>query len=384
MSLSLNQPTPRLNDLLLRGGDDLSPELKEQALDDILAEFGSAPAKKAPAQTAPMPKPGFSTAPSGPLTPEAEAETIRGSHSPSTEPLSPVTAAAPQSIPFPTASVQPDSAPKSNAAPAKSASPSLVIDGIDFSEFLNDAPTDYSDSSANAPVSSGHPAVAPDAAPEHPEAAESSRVVDPEAPAKASKKVKKEKNAKESAAEKPVVTDRDTALDDAAPRPEICRRAKPGSIVLRILAFAAVLATVGFLYTQTIQDRQSSASFDSVRSAVLQTLDLADMQEADAQMVRRLYGFAPSEVDGCLLYYPSTNMGARELLIVKLSDLSQQKSVSDAIQARKQTQMKSFEGYGIEQYDLLSNSIVEVQGNYILFVVHEDAAAAAQAFLKAL
>lgn len=35
--------------------------------------------------------------------------------------------------------------------------------------------------------------------------------------------------------------------------------------------------------------------------------------------------------------------------------------------------MKSFEGYGIEQYDLLSNSIVEVQGNYILFVVHENA-----------
>ena len=170
----------------------------------------------------------------------------------------------------------------------------------------------------------------------------------------------------------------------AAPRPEIRRRAKPGSIVLRILAFAAVLATVGFLYTQTLQNRQSSASFDSVRSAVLQTLDLTDMQEADAQMVRRLYGFAPSEVDGCLLYYPSTNMGARELLIVKLSDLSQQKSVSDAIQARKQTQMKSFEGYGIEQYDLLSNSIVEVQGNYILFVVHENAAAAAQAFLKAL
>ena len=126
MSLSLNQPTPRLNDLLLRGGDDLSPELKEQALDDILAEFGSAPAKKAPAQTAPMPKPGFSTVPSGPLTPEAEAEAIRGSRSPSTEPLSPVTAAAPQSIPFPTASVQPDSAPKSNAAPAKSASPSLA------------------------------------------------------------------------------------------------------------------------------------------------------------------------------------------------------------------------------------------------------------------
>ncbi len=197
-------------------------------------------------------------------------------------------------------------------------------------------------------------------------------------------KSKKEKNAKESAAEKPVVIDHDTALDDTAPRPEIRRPAKPGSIVLRIFAFAAALATAGFLYTQMMQNRQSSASFDSVRSAVLQSLDLTDMQEADAQMVRRLYGFAPSEMDGCLLYYPATNMGARELLLVKLSDLSQQTSVSDAIQARRQTQMKSFEGYGVEQYDLLSNSVVEIQGNYILFVVHENAAAAAQAFLKAL
>ena len=149
-------------------------------------------------------------------------------------------------------------------------------------------------------------------------------------------------------------------------------------------AFAAALATAGFLYTQTMQNRQSSASFDAVSSAVLQSIDLTDMQEADAQMVRRLYGFAPSEMDGCLLYYPATNMGARELLLVKLSDLSQQTSVSDAIQARRQTQMKSFEGYGVEQYDLLSNSVVEIQGNYILFVVHENAAAAAQAFLKAL
>lgn len=46
MSLPLNQTNPQLNDLLLRGGSSLSPELKEQAIDDILAEFGSAPTKK--------------------------------------------------------------------------------------------------------------------------------------------------------------------------------------------------------------------------------------------------------------------------------------------------------------------------------------------------
>lgn len=383
--MSLKQPTPRLNDLLLRGADELSPELKEQALDDILAEFGSAPPKRTSAQAAPMPKPSFSAAPSGPLMPESEAKTVRDSRTPALESPAAVKLSAHQQITFPAASVQPVAAPKGNAAPAKPASLSLVIDGIDFSEFLDDAPADYSDRVANTEVPTNQPPFIPETVPEQSEITTgTSRIGESEAAAQASKKVIKEKKSEESVPEKPILADTEAALDDAAPRPEIRRHAKPGSVILRILAFAALLATVGFLYTQTIQNRQSSASFDSVCSSVLQTLDLTDMQEADAQMVRRLYGFAPSEMEGCLLYYPATNMGARELLIVKLTDLSQQKTVSDAIQARKQTQMKSFEGYGIEQYDLLSNSAVEVQGNFILFVVHEDASAAAQAFLKAL
>ena len=83
MSLPLNQTNPQLNDLLLRGGSSLSPELKEQAIDDILAEFGSAPTKKAAKQAVPAQKQPASPAPSAPL----------------------------------------------------------VIDGVDFSEFLDNAPT---------------------------------------------------------------------------------------------------------------------------------------------------------------------------------------------------------------------------------------------------
>ncbi|MEE0363566.1 MAG: DUF4358 domain-containing protein, partial [Oscillospiraceae bacterium] len=270
--------------------------LKEQAIDDILAEFGSAPTKKAAKQAVPAQKQPASPAPSAPL----------------------------------------------------------VIDGVDFSEFLDNAPA--SRKTAAAPIPDPQPIREP---------------------------VKTPDANKPPAPEKSAVTEDVPAPDTAAAQPAACRVGIV-SILLRIFAFAAALATAGFLYTQTMQNRQSSASFDAVSSAVLQSIDLTDMQEADAQMVRRLYGFAPSEMDGCLLYYPATNMGARELLLVKLSDLSQQTSVSDAIQARRQTQMKSFEGYGVEQYDLLSNSVVEIQGNYILFVVHENAAAAAQAFLKAL
>ena len=298
---------------------------KEQALREILAEFGSG---------APAPEP--SEAPQDiPTEPQFFAEDF----------------SAPQDTP---AAQQP-----SMAAPAKAHAEqpssdtqkpvSLVIDGIDFSEFLTDSPNP----GAQAPSSASPEAPAPRA--------------DAPQPTAAPKRTADSAPASENAA-----------------RPQIRRRASAGSIVLRIAAFAAVLATVLFLYTQTMQDKLSSARFDDVSKAVLSSLDLEEMQPADAQMVRRLYGFAPSDLDGCLLYYPSTNMGARELLLVKLSDLSQQKTVTAAIEARKQTQLKSFEGYGVEQYDLLSRSITEVQGNYILFVVHENAAAARQAFLKAL
>ena len=112
---------------------------------------------------------------------------------------------------------------------------------------------------------------------------------------------------------------------------------------------------------------------------------MENMLEADNQMVKRFYGLDPSDYAGCILYYPNTNMMAEEVLIVKLKDVSQQQTVTDAIEARLQTQKNTFEGYGVEQYDLLTNhAVVEVRGNYILFVVSPNAEAARKAFRGAL
>lgn len=347
------------NDLFSDGMPDLTPEQKSLALDDILAEFGSALQSPPPAE------------------PEPSAPAARQEQK--TEP------------------------------PAEAAAPSLVIDGYDFSQFLSDdfgasqddaappvqAPpaAEPSQAPAEQPAAEARPQDAPTAS----EAAEPSLVIDgvdfseflsddfaPEAPSPAPVSCKPAQPREQQKKPAPKATKSAPVPDERAPRPQIRRKATPGGILLRIAAFAAVLATVVFLYTQVMQDRVSSASFDDVSRAVLDQLDLDEMQPADAQMIRRLYGFAPSEMDGCTLYYPSTNMGARELLLVKLSDLSQQKAVTAAITARRQTQMNSFEGYGIEQYDLLEHSVLEVQGNYILFVVHEKADAVRQAFLKAL
>ena len=102
-------------------------------------------------------------------------------------------------------------------------------------------------------------------------------------------------------------------------------------------------------------------------------------------MVKRLYGLDPASFESCVLYYPNTNMMAEEVLILKLTDTSQQQSVRAAIEARVETQKTTFDGYGVEQYALLTeNCIIDIRGNFVLFVVNADCAAAQKAFAGAL
>ena len=147
---------------------------------------------------------------------------------------------------------------------------------------------------------------------------------------------------------------------------------------------AAVLALVCLL-TMFGSNKISNADPAEVEAAVVAELDMSAMVKADNQMVKRLYGLDPASFEGCVLYYPNTNMMAEELLILKLSDTAQQQTVRSAIEARVETQKTTFDGYGVEQYALLTeNCIIDIRGNFVLFVVNADCDAAQKAFAGAL
>lgn len=155
--------------------------------------------------------------------------------------------------------------------------------------------------------------------------------------------------------------------------------------VYEIARWAAVLVALIYLFSMFGGNTVSSANAEDVTAAVTQTIDMTNMVQADNQMVKRLYGLDPASFESCILYYPTTNMMAEELLIVKLSDMAQQEQVRAAAEARLATQKTTFEGYGVEQFDMLSNnSVIEVRGNYVLFVVNAACADARKAFLDAL
>ena len=152
-----------------------------------------------------------------------------------------------------------------------------------------------------------------------------------------------------------------------------------------IARWAVVLIALVYLIGMFGGNTASSAKAEDVAAAVTATMDMTNMVEAENQMIKRLYGLDPAAFESCILYYPNTNMMAEELLIVKLSDMSQQDMVRAAAEARLATQKTTFEGYGVEQFDMLSNhSVLEVKGNYVLFVVNPACQEAKKAFLGAL
>ena len=160
---------------------------------------------------------------------------------------------------------------------------------------------------------------------------------------------------------------------------------KAKSWIFEGIRWIAVVAAVVYLLVMFGGSGISSASFAEVSAAVMETVDTTNMQQAENRMVKRLYGLEPGSFEGCLLYYPTKNMGAEEVLIVKLSDPAQGELVADAVQQRLQTQRNTFEGYGVEQFDLLTNHyVLQVQGNFALFAVGAFSGDALAAFRNAL
>ena len=154
--------------------------------------------------------------------------------------------------------------------------------------------------------------------------------------------------------------------------------------VLTIIRIAMVAALLIFFIVFQVGNKSSNASLESVSENVVGTLDLEGMQESNNRMFQKFYGLDAEDYEGVTLYSPASNMDAQELLIVKLKDTSQAEAVTEAINARLETQMNSFEGYGIEQYAMLEDHVLDVQGNFILYVVHPNAGSADEAFRNSL
>ncbi len=154
--------------------------------------------------------------------------------------------------------------------------------------------------------------------------------------------------------------------------------------IIASIRIAMVVLLIIFVIVLGSDKKSSSADMADVSGAVISSIDMSSVQEAGSLDLKKFYGLTASDYEDVVFYSPVTNMDAEELLIIKLKDTSQADAVEEAINKRLQTQTNSFEGYGAEQTALLQDHILDVQGNYILYVVNANASRADEAFRNSL
>ena len=100
-------------------------------------------------------------------------------------------------------------------------------------------------------------------------------------------------------------------------------------------------------------------------------------------VVKERFGLEANAFNALVYYGPDSNMDAAELLLVNLKDTSQKESVEEAIQKRIEYQKSCFEGYGVDQMELINNAMTITYGHYMLFIVSKDSSLAREAFADA-
>ena len=148
----------------------------------------------------------------------------------------------------------------------------------------------------------------------------------------------------------------------------------------------ALFATVMILFLVMLArntSATSTADLNTIQASVTSAADKDKMKTGDNRMLRRLYGIDPELLEGMVLYYPSSNMGAEELLFVRVKEQSDVQAIKALIEERNASQIKSFEGYGAEQTQMLKEAVINEYGRDIIYAVGNQNKAAAEAYEKA-
>lgn len=150
-----------------------------------------------------------------------------------------------------------------------------------------------------------------------------------------------------------------------------------------VIKYILILFLLAFIVSLLSNGEISDADIKDVSKQVVKAYGAKGLSAADNRMVKRLYGINANDYEGVTLYVSDSNMKVEELLIVKLKDVSQSEAVEAAIEGRLDKQLESFEGYGVEQSKLLKDHVLDVKGNYILYVVDKKAKRRIKLFRKA-
>ena len=159
------------------------------------------------------------------------------------------------------------------------------------------------------------------------------------------------------------------------------------SIIALILAFTFALglascASSGDHDTNTTEPSTEPKNYPAVATFFEDTTadyEMPMMMDLDDDLLQDMYGIDPALLDEYVAKIPGMNVHATEFFVAKVKD-GNMDAVKNGIESRLNALDQTWSQYLPDQYELVQNAKTVEEGNYILFVVSENADAVASAF----
>ena len=148
--------------------------------------------------------------------------------------------------------------------------------------------------------------------------------------------------------------------------------------LFQVISLVALFLCVWLL---TREKEYKEINVNEVAQNLVELMPDTVVSESD-MVVKERFGLEANAFNALAYYGPNSNMDAAELLLVDLKDTSQTETVKDAIQKRIDYQKTCFEGYGVDQMELINQAKTIVYGHYVLFIVSKDSQPARDAFAQ--
>ena len=151
-----------------------------------------------------------------------------------------------------------------------------------------------------------------------------------------------------------------------------------------ILQYVIMAALLVFMILMLTRGNSRVVPIEEIRSTMTSIPSVAELTEKDMNDAGKVFAFDADLVDEGIYYRVDDIMNVNELLIVRIEDDDSRDTVHEAIETYLKSKTESFDGYGTNQFGLLSSGVVSEKGQYLFFGVGEDVLEWESSFLKCI
>lgn len=153
------------------------------------------------------------------------------------------------------------------------------------------------------------------------------------------------------------------------------RLSKERIFIMKRRLFATILMGITLLTACSSNDSsiEPSASISEMTNAILNCgIDFNELVEIPEDKVEKIYGVSADDYSEVSAYRAGSGGYADEVVIFKASSSDTVSNVQDALNGIIESKKKDFEDYVQEQYEILCDSKVITNGNYVCLIVCAD------------